>query len=138
MLFWIGLKTSAKWKWRFSLKTNWPETKCFWPSFSDLFVQNIWSFQSPFWVATCQNWLPVHFSTSMHVWRLCDVATAQWGKLSHTIKSRWKKNTCKKKKKLWNLFDSLLITGWSMHHGDEENLPKTESKRSMCQGQRAV
>lgn len=49
-----------------------------------------------------------------------------------------KKEEMKGKGNLWNVYDALFITGRSVHHGDEENLPKTESKRSMCQGQRAV
>lgn len=60
---------------------------------------------------------------------------------SQTIKARWlekKKEEMKGKGNLWNVYDALFITGRSVHHGDEENLPKTESKRSMCQGQRAV
>lgn len=132
-----------------------PNTKCFWLSY-DLFVQNIWSFQSSIWVATCQNWLPVHFSTSVHLQRLYDMAVTQRGKtllllldcwlnssdffslwFSLTIKARWWKRQ-KRKKNLWNVYDPLFITGQSMHHGDEANLPKTESKRSMCQGQRSV
>lgn len=42
------------------------------------------------------------------------------------------------KKKPWYVYDALFITGGSMHHGNEENLPKTKSKRSLCQGPRSV
>lgn len=33
---------------------------------------------------------------------------------------------------------ALFITGGSVHHGNEEILSKTESERSMCQGQRSI
>lgn len=49
-----------------------------------------------------------------------------------------KKNRSKEKKKDWCVYDALFITGGSVHYGNEENLPKTESKRSMCQGPRSV
>lgn len=49
-------------------------------------------------------------------------------------------NECKKtkKKKNFYFYDALFITGGSVHHGNEENLPKAKSECSMCQGQRSV
>lgn len=86
----------------------------------DLFLQNIWPFQSSIWVAACQNWLPVHFPNSVHIWRLSNVAVTQWGKkmselfdcwlnsseslwFSHIIKARWPKEGKEKEplKCLW-------------------------------------
>lgn len=58
---------------------------------------------------------------------------------SHNESKKTQKITCGGKKyNLWNVYDALFITGRSVHHGNEKNLPKTESKRSMCQGQRSV
>lgn len=54
-----------------------------------------------------------------------------------TINAKGLKHVRRKVRGL-NACDVLLITGGSVHHGNEENLPKTESKCSMCQGQRSV
>lgn len=132
----------------------------------EFFLQNFRPLQSPFRVAARQNWLPVHFSTPMHIWRLRDVAATQRGacketnqqtnkqtkrkkettaggsdpsatETSGTIKAKWIKHVSRKVTRP-NVCDVLFITGGSVHHGNEENLPETESKCSMCQGQRPV
>lgn len=58
-------------------------------------------------------------------------------KASRTINAKGLKDASRKVSG-HNVCDVLFITGGSVHHGNEENLPKTESKCSMCQGQRSV
>lgn len=118
---------------------------------SGLFAQDIRPFQSSIWVATHQNWLQIHFSTTMHIWRLHDMAVTQRGKLPLADQTpvnlfvpvtQWQQDGGPKKKKpmkdFRDVYDALFITGRSVHHGNEENLPKTKSKRSMCQRQKSV
>lgn len=58
-------------------------------------------------------------------------------KASRTINAKGLKHVSRKVTG-HNVCDVLFITGGSVHHGNEENLPKTESECSMCQGQRSV
>lgn len=90
----------------------------FQPRISGLFAQDIRPFQSSIWVATHQNWLQIHFSTTMHIWRLHDMAVTQRGKLPLADQTpvnlfvpvtQWQQDGGPKKKKRWRTLEMFMM-----------------------------
>lgn len=102
------------------------------PDVSDLvsphsFLQNFRPLQSPFRVAARQNWLPVHFSTPVHIGGLRDVAATQRGACEAT-------NQTNKQTKRNNSWQLTSAGDQSQSHNKRKRAQtcKQKSKRAQC------